>query len=311
LSPDVFQERAAIAARKHVGPHLYAAGPILTARGGHPVETLQHWLPWYLRWYVIPRATREVATPDDARAAVSALLRDRPDVLKIALDASLGDVPCLAPETLAAIVDAGHAAGVRSIVHVGSSAEALAAARAGVDALAHSPWRDELSEEAVQTIAARHIPVVATLAVFDIAGTDRVSLDDYLPIEREVATPELLRALLAGTDGRPPDADLAALRGAFAAGRAARVRNVAKLRAGGVTLLAGSDACNPGQLPGAGLHLELARLVAAGLTPGEALRAATLSNARFLAGESADFGEVAVGKRADLVLVAGDPTVRI
>ena len=52
-------------------------------------------------------------------------------------------------------------------------------------------------------------------------------------------------------------------------------------------------------------------LVEAGLTPGEALRAATWENARFLAGESADFGEIAVGKRADLVLVAGDPTARI
>ncbi|HEV8717522.1 MAG TPA: amidohydrolase family protein, partial [Candidatus Binatia bacterium] len=48
-----------------------------------------------------------------------------------------------------------------------------------------------------------------------------------------------------------------------------------------------------------------------GLTPGEALRAATWENARFLAGEGADFGEIAVGKRADLVLVAGDPTSRI
>ena len=41
------------------------------------------------------------------------------------------------------------------------------------------------------------------------------------------------------------------------------------------------------------------------------LRAATFDNARFLAGEGADFGEVAEGKRADLVVVAGDPTARI
>jgi imidazolonepropionase-like amidohydrolase len=78
-----------------------------------------------------------------------------------------------------------------------------------------------------------------------------------------------------------------------------------------VTILAGSDACNPGALPGAGLHLELARLVEAGMSPGEALRAATWTNARFLAGESADFGEIADGKRADLVLVAGDPVAKV
>src|SRR5439155_18307704 len=78
-----------------------------------------------------------------------------------------------------------------------------------------------------------------------------------------------------------------------------------------VPVLAGSDACNPGDLPGAGLHLELVKLVEVGFSPGEALRAATWENARFLAGERADFGEIAVGKRADLVLVAGDPVTRI
>ena len=76
-------------------------------------------------------------------------------------------------------------------------------------------------------------------------------------------------------------------------------------------ILAGSDAANPGQLPGAGLHLELAKLVDAGFTAGEVLRIATWDNSRFLGGERADFGEIAVGKRADLVLVAGDPTARI
>ena len=104
---------------------------------------------------------------------------------------------------------------------------------------------------------------------------------------------------------------MAAFLHAAAAGHEARRRNVARLRAANIPLLAGSDACNPGQLPGAGLHLELAKLVDAGLAPAEALRVATWSNARFLAGEDADFGEIAPGKRGDLVLVAGDPTADI
>jgi imidazolonepropionase-like amidohydrolase len=48
-----------------------------------------------------------------------------------------------------------------------------------------------------------------------------------------------------------------------------------------------------------------------GATPGEALKAATVDNARFLAGPDAEFGTIAVGKRADLLLVAGDPTTHI
>jgi imidazolonepropionase-like amidohydrolase len=59
------------------------------------------------------------------------------------------------------------------------------------------------------------------------------------------------------------------------------------------------------------MHVELGKLVEAGMTPAEVLRAATWDNSRFLAGDDADFGEIAVGKRADLLLVAGDPTADI
>jgi imidazolonepropionase-like amidohydrolase len=310
LTPAVFNERERVARGALLGPRLYVAGPVFTAVGGHPVEVLRAWLPWYLRWYVLPRATREVATPADGRSAVAALLPERPDVLKLAIDAGAReDVPRFAPETIAAITAAGHAAGVRSIAHIGSSAEAIDAVRGGVDALAHAPWREEITDEAVAVVAAAHVPVVPTLAVWDLSATPRTHASDFLPIERQVARADVVAALLAPPPA--PDAATTAFLHAAAAAQDARRRNVAKLRAAGVPMLAGSDACNSGQFPGAGLHLELAKLVDAGLTPGEALRAATADNARFLAGDGADFGEIAVGKRADLVLVAGDPTAHI
>lgn len=62
----------------------------------------------------------------------------------------------------------------------------------------------------------------------------------------------------------------------------------------------------PGVYPGSALHEELALLVAARLTPAQALRAATLEPARFL-GLSAYSGSVGIGKRADLVLLDADP----
>jgi imidazolonepropionase-like amidohydrolase len=310
LSPAVFRERENIATGKILGPRVYAAGPMFTAPGGHPAEVLRDTLPWYLRWYVVPRATREVATPEDARRAVSDLLPEHPDILKIALDAGgNGDVPCLRRDTIAAITAAGHAAGIRSIAHIGSSAEAIEAVKGGVDALAHAPWREEVSDDAVRVIATAHVSVIVTLAVWDVAGSPRSSRADFLPIEVEVAGPKLIAELMEP----PPPLDdlLSSLARAAAAAHDARYRNVGKLRAAGVQLLAGSDACNPNDLPGAGLHLELAKLVDAGVTPGEALRMATSENAHFLAGDGADFGEVAVGKRADLVLVKGDPTAHI
>jgi imidazolonepropionase-like amidohydrolase len=310
LTPAVFRERESVAKGEQLGPRVLVAGPVFTAPGGHPAEVLRAWLPWYLRWYVLPRATREVATPDEGRAAVAALLPERPDILKMAIDGGpRNDVPSLTADTIAAITAAGHAAGVRSIAHVGNSEEAIRSVRGHVDALAHAPWREEISDEAVSAIAGARVPVVVTLAVWDVAGEPRTRDADLLPIEREVASPAVLKALFAPPP--PPDADMTAFLRVAASNHDARRRNVAKLRAAGVTVLAGSDSCNPGDFPGAGLHLEITKLVEAGLTPGQALRAATWENARFLGGEAADFGAIAVGKRADLVLVAGDPTARI
>jgi hypothetical protein len=59
--------------------------------------------------------------------------------------------------------------------------------------------------------------------------------------------------------------------------------NMMRLRRAGVTILAGSDSQGGGIFPGASLHRELAQLVSAGLTPGEAIRAATLDSAIYLA----------------------------
>jgi imidazolonepropionase-like amidohydrolase len=81
---------------------------------------------------------------------------------------------------------------------------------------------------------------------------------------------------------------------------------VAVLHEEGAPLLAGTDAANPYVVPGAALHQELADLVAAGLRPYAALRCATAAAARFL-GQDGEWGTVAPGARADLVLVGADP----
>jgi len=84
--------------------------------------------------------------------------------------------------------------------------------------------------------------------------------------------------------------------------------NARRLRAAGVPILAGDYASNFGAY-GVGLHGELELLVRAGLTPAEALTAATLAPAR--AFRLADRGRIAPGARADLVLVDGNPLVDI
>jgi imidazolonepropionase-like amidohydrolase len=78
------------------------------------------------------------------------------------------------------------------------------------------------------------------------------------------------------------------------------------LRDAGVRMLAGTDAPIPSVVPGFSLHDELADLVAAGLTPYEAIKTATTEAAECL-GVLERTGTVAVGKRADLILLEGDP----
>ena len=74
----------------------------------------------------------------------------------------------------------------------------------------------------------------------------------------------------------------------------------------GVRVMAGSDAPNPYVFPGFSLHDELILLVEAGLTPMEALQAATRNPAEFL-GMQDSLGTVERGKVADLVLLEGNP----
>jgi hypothetical protein len=74
----------------------------------------------------------------------------------------------------------------------------------------------------------------------------------------------------------------------------------------GVEFLAGTDTPNPYCFPGFSLHDELALLVQSGLTPMEALKAATINPARFL-GMDQTLGTVEPGKIADLVLLDADP----
>ncbi|GAA2819758.1 amidohydrolase family protein [Crossiella cryophila] len=90
----------------------------------------------------------------------------------------------------------------------------------------------------------------------------------------------------------------------------ARLRMVAEQHRFGVGTLLGTDTGNPYVFPGFSAHEELELLVRAGLSPMDALRAGTSEVARFL-GEAAGAGTLAVGQRADVVVLDGDPLASI
>ena len=81
---------------------------------------------------------------------------------------------------------------------------------------------------------------------------------------------------------------------------------VGKMSAAGLPVMAGTDSAAPNVIPGFSLHEDLAYLVQAGMTPMQALQAATAKPAEFLH-RSAEQGTIAIGKRADLVLLDANP----
>jgi imidazolonepropionase-like amidohydrolase len=99
----------------------------------------------------------------------------------------------------------------------------------------------------------------------------------------------------------------------FARGHRAWPKLLTLVRAyhrGGVLLTAGSDEPNSWIVPGPSLHTELELLVDAGLSPREVLTIATCNGAESL-GIANQTGTIAVGKRADLIVLDRDPTRNI
>ena len=222
------------------------------------------------------------------------------DYLKI-ISGTGGLWPSLDPETIQALVIAAHARGLIVVAHVSSTAGVEEVVSAGVDVVAHVPANAELDKALVERMGDAGIVVGPTLATIENTlgepGGAAVVGDPRLAEALSDAWARRLTSETAGPHGRqmPP----------FSRAE----DNVRRLADAGVTLLAGTDAPNPGTVFGASLHRELELLVRCGISPAQALAGATAEPARVFG--LADRGRVVAGQRADLVLVSGDPLTDI
>jgi imidazolonepropionase-like amidohydrolase len=239
----------------------------------------------------------EVLTPRDARAAVQRVLPYKPDVIKVFTDGwrygAAPDMTSMDEETLAALVDEAHKNKLKVLTHTVTLQRAKIAARAGVDVLAHGIGDAPVDEELIRLLKANGTTYVSTLAVYE---PRRGGVD---PLLKRVMEPAALERL------RPA-------RGEVDASRTRRfdtlLHNVAALNAAGVPMGTGTDAGVTGTYHGWASLRELKLLVRAGLTPMEAITAATGNSARAIA---VDRGVIAAGKTADLIVVDGEPHKRI
>jgi imidazolonepropionase-like amidohydrolase len=210
-------------------------------------------------------------------------------------------VPRVAPEVLAATVEAGHARGKMVLAHAMTLAAAEQVVAAGVDGLTHVFFDMAHTPEVVERIAESGMFVMPTLSVLASITDQSAGRDLACDPRVEAKLPRAWLDNLSQTFHTMPQQNFAVA-----------LSTVAALHRAGVDVLAGTDAATlsvPGVANGASLHDELRLLVLAGFSPTEALRAATALPAdRF---GLTDRGRIQAGLRADLVLVDGDACVNI
>lgn len=270
---------------------LRSAGYPATSPTGHGTE---YGMP-------IPR----LSDATDAADFVAKRKAEGSDYLKIMLNgvrSFRGGATNLDPAQVKGLAAAAHAQGLMAVAHVETLRDVETALAGGIDGLAHSWRQGEPSRDMARRLAEGKVFVIATLAVPD--GFIRESRAALLADPRfQDAITEPIRQHL-GRDITSPVPPAIGQRASMDL-HLARVR---VLHEAGVKLLAGSDA--GGRQPtahGISVHREIELLAAAGLTPGEALAAATSNVAD--AFRLRDRGRIAPGLRADLILVKGDPTV--
>jgi imidazolonepropionase-like amidohydrolase len=297
--------RARIEAGAMPGPHLDLTGPYLEGRGTYFAQM------------------HELAGPEEARQLVDYWAEAGMTSFKAYMNITRAE--------LGAAVAAAHRHGRRITAHLCSVSwpEAIAT---GIDDLEHGPvytdsefvagrrsdkcpdgkamqasWLGRRADDPavvalIRSLIAHHVAVTSTLPVFELGvpgrpPAQRRTLDAMSAAARDSYL--IFRAQLDPADATPTRLFRTEMdfERAFAA-------------AGGL-LLAGPDPTGAGGvLPGFGDQREIELLVEAGFTPVQAIEIGTLNGARFL-GRERDIGSIAAGKRADLILVHGDPAAHI
>ncbi len=264
-------------------PRIFACGPLIDG-------------PWPRHG---TRISESVQTVAEARAVARRLLDRGVDCLKI--------YEQLPPPLVEAIVREAGGTRVPVTAHLRDTT-ALQALEIGVRGLEHAfgfdPCDETVAAQVVRRVVERGAYVVPTLAITEQVSRLGSPEQETMALLGEVpaARRQYWRAAAAGASHE---------RAAGAARRLGCLKPfLARLQRAGGNVVAGSDTSNPYVVPGASLHRELELLVEAGLSPGEALAAATRTAAAFL-GQAQTLGTLEVGKTADLVVLGADPLASV
>jgi imidazolonepropionase-like amidohydrolase len=224
-----------------------------------------------------------ITTPAEARTAVQEQAARQVDIIKIWVDDRNGEYKKLTPELYSAVIDEAHQRGVRVTAHIFTLDDAKGLLRSGLDAFAHGIRDRDIDDEVVGLFKERpNVVLVPNLP-------DRGVASDLSWLADTIQPEELAKMQANATDR--PDAQTAF---------GIQARNLARLNAAGVRIALGSDG-NNAWAP----HVEMADMVAAGMTPAQVIVAATRNGAEFLRIE--DMGTLEAGKSADFIVLDANP----
>ena len=224
-----------------------------------------------------------ITSEEEARTVVRELAAKDVDLVKIWVDDRNGQYEKLSPALYGAVIDEAHQHGLRVTAHIFTLEDAKGLLRAGVDAFAHSVRDMDIDEEFVALFNDRpNVVLVPNLGNRGVA-MDLSWLSETIPAD------ELQEMQTASTD-RPDSQETFAI----------QARNLAKLNSAGIQIAFGTDG-NAGWSQ----HVELEDMVAAGMTPNQAIVAATRNSANFL--QLADVGTLEAGNIADFIVLEANP----
>ena len=246
------------------------------------------------------------ATPEEARAAVDAMAKQHADIVKIWVDSVGGTKPPMSPEIYRAVIEEAHKQHLRVAAHIYYLADAKSLVNDGVDVLAHSVRDKPVDQELISAMKRRGVWYIPTFTV-DESFYIYAQHPGFMQLDFfKAALPPTLLTMLSSDEYSQKvshDPSTAQHQADFAMDQ----KNLKTLYDAGVHVGFGTDSgAMPVRIPGFSEHRELEDMVQAGLTPMQAIVCATRNNAALL-GIEATRGTLRPGKRADLIVLAGNP----
>jgi imidazolonepropionase-like amidohydrolase len=246
-------------------------------------------------------AINEVSSAEEARRSIRQMHGKGIKAVKIWVDDRRGTYPKMTPEVYNAIIAEAHKNGMMVHAHATTLADQKAVVRAGADVLVHLVQNEKLDDEYLALLKKKK-PYWATV----IGLGDPTAVCEHDPFFEQGLPDSVIAKIRATTERRPlapgcgPPAPNAAAREAIL------VWNFPRMLASGARIVLGTDTgVHPGHTFGSGEHVELARWVQLGLTPSEAIRAATERPAELMGLK--DMGTLAPGKRASFMVLDANP----